>query len=1431
MAEKILIIDTKKLSKSYNLRGYTRVRIDDTKGILGNLTINNLIKSASAAGNILSVTLNNKAETQLTFNNFNTLENIAFTLKTKNFSPIDYDEGVLADAILSKIGTIYRPQNGTAVKGSILDDDINLLDYDAKTSKKISIKIDGNVGNDTIRGSKHVDVINGGDGDDIIYASWNNDTITGSIGNNTIYYGLDDFGNDTINLTKNENLTLIFNEDLIAAKLEFSVGKNKSDLLITVKEGTTSTAGTITVRNVLSKDLGAKFKIIQGNKEYNVYESSIFKAVTADTYFEISPKKINARYTGTAVADIVDASGLSKATNIKGAGVTISGMSGNDSITGSDYNDTLKGGTGDDTLKGGKGNDQLFGEDGTNTFVFDSNSGNDTITSGKGTDILRFEDNSISTLTFTTSGKTTKDLNINYGNNTVTVKNYYDNKGMAYSSVKYIENEGRRFNIEQLREFEGRIIESQAATINATSDEGNIIIANGDIAQTINGGKGNDFIYASNSTQACTIYANDGDDIIYGSNAERTTGHDSYYTGKGNNTVYAGDSGITNIYLDEGNDIVYTSENSQTNIYVDEITADGGHDKIYWQGNDNNRLYFNNTDYDEIAFTQSESIGSNNLAIRYGNNNSVLIKDYLLDGNQAMGTNFYIEPRGISLYDSIEEKGGIKNYVNGLEGTEENDYIMGTDLADTINAYGGNDFINPGKGNDTIYLGSGNDIIIAGDGSKNIYAYSKDNPSNTSYGNNLIKLGSGNNTVRLGTGADTIKSGTGNNTICFQNLAKDTGNDVYQFGNGDDKLDRLVLFGDNLSDLIVDRRGANPVLIRGVNNPVTEQKAITIKNYNVTADATDLTVITNITNNANNSDLITDANFDTETNLFNISTILGDNTANADQTLSTGNGNDNIYTGFGNDVITTGIGDNLVHLYIANSGNNNIYTRQGAELDTFVLENNLSFDSLQLLKSDNDLLVAYNGDFDNNTVKIIDYYSSKAAHDQHVKFKVNGTLKTLGELFDEKGDGTGGGGGDDPGGDTPGGGGEDPVPPVVPINVISSDEPTIWGDTINDDITATGNIKQYIYACDGDDIIRVSNHNYSNVVIGNAGNDTIIGSDTTRIDTRDEYHTGPGNNKVYAGNNSPKIYLGPNNDTVYTSTEPASITDIYIDCKDNAGGGPNGGYDTIVWRGCKNTNIIFENNSYHDITFTRGLNSDDLILRYGYANSVTLKNYFKTDYEDMGNCIFIHEKTEFGTNVISIHDAIANKGVSIYAAVLYGTTGADTINGTTGNDLIYGNGNDTLIGKTGDDDYIVSSINNLTTIIDEAGTDTVKIKNPLENINVLFNVQKNGTFAEGQNKYYFVNNTVYTTWQTTAAVPTSGIVIEDFHSIGKISTSDNYSLNYSNLLQLKADVANWLKTANGGYGYTDVHTALTSGDENIGDLIAIFDNASWTQSV
>ena len=90
------------------------------------------------------------------------------------------------------------------------------------------------------------------------------------------------------------------------------------------------------------------------------------------------------------------------------------------------------------------------------------------------------------------------------------------------------------------------------------------------------------------------------------------------------------------------------------------------------------------------------------------------------------------------------------SYYNMIEGSFDDDIIMGTNLPDLIFAYGGDDIIGGGKGNDCIFGGEGDDIIFGNEGNDNLTG---------NEGNDIIKGNAGDDIITAGAGMDVIDGG------------------------------------------------------------------------------------------------------------------------------------------------------------------------------------------------------------------------------------------------------------------------------------------------------------------------------------------------------------------------------------------------------------------------------------------------------------------------------------------------------------------------------------------------------------------------------------------------------------------------------------------------------------------------------------------------
>ena len=274
--------------------------------------------------------------------------------------------------------------------------------------------------------------------------------------------------------------------------------------------------------------------------------------------------------------------------------------------------------------------------------------------------------------------------------------------------------------------------------------------------QYIYAGSGNDVIFASsNGTTDNYIYAEEGNNVIYSSS--NTATDDNIIGGTGNDTIYGADGVLldidlkaggdnvvhlgtrnywgNDIYLGGGNDTIYLSpdstgsSNAVSIIITSSDVQNGGHDTIYWGGAAYNNkqhemICFNNTKNEDIFFTRAA--GSDDLVVRYGNDNDVTFVDYFKEGNEDFGRSICYDASGINwtyfnsdYYPGNLVEAYLKTFLTAnsgtVTGTAESDYLKADSAGETVTLQGGdgNDIysagagvtiINDSSGNDTLYL-------------------------------------------------------------------------------------------------------------------------------------------------------------------------------------------------------------------------------------------------------------------------------------------------------------------------------------------------------------------------------------------------------------------------------------------------------------------------------------------------------------------------------------------------------------------------------------------------------------------------------------------------------------------------------------------------------------------------------------------------------
>ena len=1162
--------------------------------------------------------------------------------------------------------------------------------------------------------------IKGNGGDDKITGSTGNDTITGGIGKNTINYTTGN-GNDVINLTKGENLTLSLTN--ISSLEDITFKFVKKDLRIYTSENEY-----ITLKNFAGKDVtnnGNAKKGIEDRSSVELLLNGSEKPIDLREYL-FTVDNLTKNYTGTWLNEDINTEEYKKYDK-KGElikdntqkGLSLNGKNGDDVITGSIYSDTIKGGNDNDTIIGGYGNDKLYGEAGENTFVFYNGETNshDTIYSGKGEDTINFAygeeevDNfSLADIKFeqvkNTKGVGTKDLKISYGDgNTVTVKDFYtiDKKGNitgvnSKASVKSITTQEDTFN---LKEF--------------LSDENNIILGTKDNNPDIKGTENNDLIITGA-----------GDDIV-----QSSAGDDKVYLGAGNDEIFSY-AGNNKIYAGSGRDRIYGNANS-------------GNDTVY--GQDGN-------DYIDYANTKSEIVadggaGDDNLKINYGTAIGGLGKDEIRISDFSQDATIYGD---LTLEDDIKQTQG------------DVDSLYGSDGANTIYGGGGDDIINGSGGADIIYGGAGNDNITTGTKDGGI----EESDVTEVYGDD------GSDSIVLQGYKNIVSGGIGNDFITGYNTGEDIfvykkgdGTDYIEGGDSSGKTDAIKFTDETtINDLNVSLDGDN--LIIQYSNNIDDK--IIIKNYlkyGSFNSSIDKIIFADGTEKAIKTDLNLTIYIDEETTsytdnaLSNI--IVGSDTTSC--IIKGGLGNDTIVSGKANDVIYGDEGANT-YTFNANSGTDIVYSSSG--LDTIKIDG-VSLQAMTTTVNGNDVEIT-NSVYPTDKIIVKDYLNSLV----NITIEDNsGNTTSLIEKLEDAGIIVGDGeiNGNDEANRILGSDNSDTITGKKGNDILNGGKGSdtyIFADGDGDDIVSnstdgetdtlkfTDSTKEELsYAINGNDLVISHNDGADSVTVKDyfADENTVTDLTDSTGETfkiadvnklviaeadsiegtklNDVINLTTGDHTVKGGNGNDTITLSTGNDVI----EGNEGNDVI-----NMGTGEA----TLVFRNGDGHDIIYMNEldtvedklqfidtEYYDIKYE--LKGDDMILWHdkdvnnNFNSSVTIKDYAKyydpaTDkmpvlnniYDKNGytysqqnilfqfkNEIENYNPAEETVNGTKFKDIIHTYDIT---ETIYAGYGDDTIYGRSGND-----GEDKVYGEAGNDAIYYENSNQEVLLDGGIGNDTIRI--------------------------------------------------------------------------------------------------------------------------
>ncbi len=360
---------------------------------------------------------------------------------------------------------------------------------------------------------------------------------------------------------------------------------------------------------------------------------------------------------------------------------------------------------------------------------------------------------------------------------------------------------------------------------------------------------------------------------------------------------------------------------------------------------------------------------------------------------------------------------------------------------------------------------------------------------------------------------------------------------------------------------------------------------------------------------------------------------------------------------------------------------------------------------------------------------------------------------------------------------------------------------------------------------------------------GSRLNDSIIGS------KGDDFISGDrGHDTLKGGSGDDTIYGGTGNDKLYGEAGDNKIVFKNYD-----------GNDT-VYMGKGNDSLLFAENELDYIRYEKFKNN--LIVKYGEGDSVTISNYFSSKYKSVDTIATIDDYNNpepIEKSVSLKKDIIITKSLVNNYMLVDGKhyIPADCYDGNEYNNLIVANNNkkhnfveagagDDIIycqgkqviakGEGGNDTYVISSLKNSTAIYDTEGENYIQIEDKSSNVNLIFNVSTENDLG-GYNGMYILNKSTLSSLIKSRNIDkvTSGVEVEEFFSndgdIGsgavlQIKTSNGYCVSSDQINEVKANVVSWLSENN----YASALDAFEQGDKSsINELVAIYQNINWQQ--
>ena len=610
---------------------------------------------------------------------------------------------------------------------------------------------EGGAGLDALHGSSGADTLAGGADSDLLEGDEGNDQLTGGTAADTLRGGA---GADTYLYNRGDGQDLVVELDAQTTGgasvdvLRFGAGIAPAELVTGLElRNPTGALGSV---NFFEQNVDVLYRIGDGSvRLQGPADPWLFDSTIDEIRFEDSPATV-LRWSDTAAAlriadagsDLLEGGSAADSLNGQGGDDILWGADGNDALLGGAGRDSLLGGAGADTLDGGAGDDFLRGGDDPNPnvglvdhYVWGRGYGHDTVWARP--DRLFWTENGlpfpadILDLNGAVWGdlraeRTGDSLSLFLPNTTdrLTVLDYFSS---GHQQLRIHDSSGTEYRLDAV---ERKLVETLIlAQVTAGDDS---ITGSDTLGDAIDAATGNDTVNGMGGDD--TLLGADGNDLLFGG-----SGADTLAGGAGNDVLDGG----------AGNDAL--------------AGGAGSDDYRFGTGSGNDRILDadkSTARWDRILL--GTGISASDVRITRSGDELILA---LPDSGDSItvGKHFVLKGKDIGYHiDELRFADGASWSRSTLldlasRGTNGNWSLAGTELADTLDALGGNDTLRGAGGADLLRAGAGDDVLAGG---------------------------TGNDTLQGGKGADTYEFQRGDGRDLLQDDDTSTRRDLLQFGNG-----------------------------------------------------------------------------------------------------------------------------------------------------------------------------------------------------------------------------------------------------------------------------------------------------------------------------------------------------------------------------------------------------------------------------------------------------------------------------------------------------------------------------------------------------------------------------------------------------------------------------------------------------------------------